>query len=128
MIKVYVRKQSNYPVNSGSLKKRLREFLEEKGIVSDSQVSVFLVGEKKMLALTKKHGSDNGIHSVLSFVENETKKAFIYPPGDLLRLGEIYICYSQAVEEAKREAKLIEEKIYELVEHGARHLLGEHHE
>ena len=43
-------------------------------------------------------------------------------------MGEIVICYPKVLEEAKLEGKLIDQKAYELVEHGALHLLGFHHE
>jgi len=140
MIRVYVKKQSSYPVSTPGLKKRLRDFLGKRGIVSDAEVSVAIVGEKKMLDLSKKYLKDNKIHDVLSFSAEELKGQptgagrpaqpgeFTYPPDGRIQLGEIVICYPLAVEEAKAEGKRIEEKVTELVEHGALHLMGEHHE
>lgn len=134
MIKVAVVKQSNYPVKSAAIKNRLKSFLIKEGIVSDCEVSVALVGEKKMLDLSKKYlkdvygRPDNSLHNVLSFTETEIKGSFVYPPDGKIYLGEIIICYPEAVEEAKKESVLIEERVCELVEHGAMHLLGKHHE
>ena len=128
MIRVYLSKQSSYPISSPKLKKRLKEFLTKQGIVSDSDVYVSLVGEKKMLDLSKKHlNEDNVLHNVLSFTEDEVKGKFVYPPGDIIHLGEIIVCYPKAFQEARDEGKLIEEKVWELVEHGTHHLLGHHH-
>ncbi len=127
MIRVDIVKQANYPVSSPKLKKRLREFLSKKGIVSDAEVAVAIVGEKRMLEVGKKYLKDKALHNVLSFTPGEVKVKFIYPDDKLLHLGEIIVCYPKAVEEAKEEEKLIEEKIYELIEHGAMHLLGFHH-
>ena len=121
MIKVDVVKQANYPVSSPKIKKRLREFLGKKGIVSDAQVEVAIVGVGEMRKIDRK------IHNVLSFTPDEAKKKFVYPPGGVIHLGEIIICFPKVVEEAKQEEKLIEEKVYELIEHGAEHLLGIHH-
>jgi len=121
MIKVDVFKQANYPVSSPKIKKRLREFLGKKGIVSDAQVEVAIVGVGEMRKIDRK------IHNVLSFTPDEAKKKFVYPPGGVIHLGEIIICFPKVVEEAKQEEKLIEEKVYELIEHGAEHLLGIHH-
>jgi len=45
----------------------------------------------------------------------------------MLHLGDIVICFPKALEEAKIEKKLIEDKILELVIHGFSHLLGNHH-
>lgn len=128
MIKIYVKKQSNYPVSSVKIKRTLRTLLEKSGIVSDCVVSVALVGEKKMRELGKKYLKDDELHSVLSFPFEESKEKFVYPAGAKIHLGEIIVCYPVAVQEAKKEEKLIDDKIYELVEHGAMHLMGIHHE
>lgn len=128
MITVNVSKQSNFPVKSSLIKKRLREFLTKEGIVSDCLVSVAIVGKAKMLEVARKHLKDNTLHNVLSFTESEIKGSFMYPPDGKIYLGEIIICYPKVVEEAKEEDTLIDERACELVEHGALHLLGKHHE
>ncbi len=128
MIKIYVKKQGNYPVSAPKIKKHLKDLLKKKGIVSDSLVNVSLVGEEKMKELAKKYLGERSVHNVLSFTDSEVRGEFIYPPDNLIRLGEIIICYKKVVEEAKKEGKLIDEKVIELVEHGALHLLGEHHD
>lgn len=128
MIKVYVKKQSNYPVSVTKIRKKLKDLLVKKGIVSNAEVVVSIVGEKNMIDLSKKFLNDESLHNVLSFPEAEVKGEFLYPQDELIRLGEIVICYQKVVEEAKKEGKLIDNKVLELVEHGALHLLGEHHE
>jgi rRNA maturation RNase YbeY len=128
MINVLVSKQSNYPVNAPDIKKRLRSFFASQGIVSEAEVSVVLVGEAKMLSLGKKYLKDSKLHNVLSFPENEVGTKFIMPPDEKIHLGEIIVCFPAALAEAKDEGKLIQEKVYELIEHGAMHLMGRHHE
>ena len=128
MITVNVTKQSNFPVKSSLIKKRLRDFLTKEGIVSDCVVSVAIVGKAKMLEMSRKHLNDKVLHNVLSFTESELKGSFIYPPDGKIYLGEIIICYPKVVEEAKEEGVLIDKKACELIEHGALHLLGKHHE
>lgn len=128
MVKVSVTKQSNYPVGVAVIKKKLAAFLLKQGIVSDAEVSVALVGEKKMLDLGRQYLKDRDLHNVLSFTPNEVKGQFVFPPDKLIHLGEIVVCYPKAVEEAKEQNVLIDERVYELVEHGALHLLGIHHE
>lgn len=134
MITVNVSKQSNFPVKSSLIKKRLREFLVKEGIVSDCYVSVAVIGEAKMLEIGKKYlkdspaGASKILHNVLSFTESELKGSFVYPPDGKIYLGEIIVCYPKVVEEAKEEGTLIDERACELVEHGALHLLGNHHE
>lgn len=126
MIKVYVKKQSHFPIKSTVIKKRLSTFLKERGMVSDCLVSVALVGKKKMLDISDRYLKDKKVHNVLSFTEDEAKDKFIYPP-DKIYLGEIIICFPKAIEEAKSEEKRIDEKVAELIEHGALHLMGIHH-
>ena len=133
MIKVNVSKQSNFPIKSSLIKKRLKDFLTKEGIVSDCVVSVAIVGEAKMFEVGRKHLNDlpaqagKTLHNVISFTESELKGNFVYPPDGKIYLGEIILCYPKVVEEAKEEGTLIDERACELVEHGALHLLGKHH-
>lgn len=129
MITVRFKKQSNYPVNGRKLKGKLVDFLKKHGIVSDAEVSVAVLSEKKMLELSKKYLKESPpkLHNVLSFTYEEDG-GFVSPPDGKLNLGEITVCYKKVVEEARKEGKLIQDKTEELVLHGALHLLGIHHE
>ena len=128
MIKVNIVKQSSYPVSLPILKDKLRSFFKKNGIVSDAEVAVGIVGEAKMVDIGKDYLGDNKVHNVLSFTPDEAKEKFVYPPDNIIHLGEIVVCYPIAFHEAQKENKLIGEKVYELIEHGALHLLGIHHE
>lgn len=128
MIKVFVNKQSNFAVSSTVLKKRLSAFFQKQGIVSDAEVSVAIVGKAKMMQVVNKYLKDGKLHNVLSFTPTETKANFIFPPDGLIHLGEIIICYPLAVEESMEENVLIDERVCQLAEHGALHLLGIHHQ
>lgn len=127
MVKVLITKQSNYPVKSSVIKRKLADFLVRKGIVSKADVSIALVGEKRMLRLSSTYLKDKTLHNVLSFLPSETGKRFVFPPDGTIHLGEVVVCYPKAVSEANEENVLVDEKVYELVEHGAMHLLGIHH-
>jgi ssRNA-specific RNase YbeY (16S rRNA maturation enzyme) len=63
----------------------------------------------------------------LSFVTGEIKGEFVYPPNGVIQLGDIVVCYPLAVAEAIEENVLVDERVYELIEHGAMHLMGIHH-
>jgi probable rRNA maturation factor len=129
MIHVYVTKQGSFGASIPKIKSALQKFLTSEGIVSDSDVSVTIVGEAKMLSLAKKYLKEsNTLHNVLSFPSSEVKGEFKEPPDKILHLGEIVICYPKVTEEANEEGKMIDEKIIELCLHGALHLLGKHHE
>lgn len=128
MISVNVKKKTPCPISSPKIKKALKSFLEERGIVSDSEISVAIVDEKEMKIIAKKYLKEFGkpAHNVLSFVDSEVKK-FINPPDGKIYLGEIVICYPVLKKEAKKQEKLIDDRAIELIEHGALHLLGIHH-
>lgn len=128
MTKTNIYKQSNFPISSVKVKKFLTKFFAEHGIVSDSEVFVSFVNDAKMRELGKKHyKKDNRLHSVFSFVESEVK-GFKNINPNVINLGEIVVCFPAVVKEAEKEGKLIEEKVLELIEHSALHLLGIHHE
>jgi probable rRNA maturation factor len=127
MVKVSVSKQSNYPVGANVVKKRLSLFLQKQGIVSPAEVSVAIVGEKKMMEIGNKYLKDKKLLNVLSFTPNEAKEKFVFPPDGIIHLGEIVVCYPLAVKESGEENVLINDRICKLVEHGALHLLGIHH-
>lgn len=129
MIKVYVKKFTTAPIPASLIKKELISFLEKKGITSDTEVVVALIGKSRMLKLAKEYlNEDNTLHNVLSFTESETKKKFVNPPDGFLRLGEIAVCYPVAAKEANDEEKLVSDKVVELINHGALHLMGIHHD
>lgn len=128
MIKVNIYKQGNYPVSALTIRKKLSDFFTKQGIVSDAQVEVDIVGEKKMMSIGRKYLRDGKLHNVLSFTPDETKEKFVMPPDNKIHLGEIIVCYPVAFGEATKEGRRIEDKVCELIEHGAYHLLGIHHE
>ncbi|MEK7168835.1 MAG: rRNA maturation RNase YbeY [Patescibacteria group bacterium] len=126
MVKINISKQSNYPISGVAVRKFLQEFFKNNGIVSDAECHVSFVNETKMKALGKKYyRKDDKIHNVFSFVESEATGW--KHPDKIMQLGEIVVCFPIVVEEAKKENKLIEEKVLELVGHSALHLLGIHH-
>lgn len=130
MIKVNVKKHSSYPVSSVFIKSRLKIFLRDNGIVSDSEVDVAIVSKERMVSLGKRFLGETGesVHNVLSFSDSETSRQFLMPQGRFNYLGEIVVCYPVVVEEAKKMGVLIDDRLIELVEHGALHLLGVHHD
>lgn len=129
MIKVYVKKQTSYPLSASKIKNTSKEFLKKNGIVSDAVVEIAIVGKNKMLKLAEEYlGEKDVLHNVLSFPSNESRGKFVLPPEAAIHLGEVVICYPKAVDEANGEGLLIEEKVLQLIEHGLLHLMGVHHD
>lgn len=124
-VKVLMYVESRYRVNRKRVKKSIVQTLEENSISSPCEVSVALVGDRKMRSLNKKYRGKDQTTNVLSFSINEGKQP-VMPLGNL-RLGDIVISYPQVIREAAREEVLVDDKIDQLVKHGLLHLLGIHH-
>lgn len=123
MTRVLISTESRFPINRKLLKEVVEKFLSEQKIKSEVEVSIAIVGDRKMRELNKKYRGIEEVSSVLSF-SLEEGKSFVRPPDDILRLGDIVISYPQAVEMAAAENKLVDQEIADLVRHGLSNLLG----
>ena len=85
-------------------------------------MSVSVVGEAKMRQLNQQYMGRSGVTDVLSFPLKEGVGA-----DGVMRLGDVVICYPQAVKQAKENQLTIKQELKRLLEHGLRHLVGEHH-
>jgi len=129
MISVLFQSESRYPVD----RKKVRAAIE--GVLSavvhsDTEVSVMIVGDRRMHELNSRYRKIDNTTDVLSFPLNDPtdqSTPFVDMPDNTLRLGDIVVSYPQAVVEAASENKLVDDKIVELVLHGLNHLLGIHH-
>lgn len=121
---IYV--ESRYKVNRKRIKSAVQFVLEEQNIQSPLEVSVAIVGDRKMRALNIKYRNLDKTSNVLSFPLAEGEQTKL--PTDITRLGDIVISYPEVIREAVKEEWLVDDRIEELVQHGMLHLLGLHHE
>lgn len=130
MIKVLFRTESHFPVNRRKVKEAIVNVLT-KAVHGDAEVSVSIVGDRRMKQLNKQFRNLDKTTDVLSFPTNDpsqpTKTAFVDMPDDVLRLGDIVISFPQAVAEAREENKLVDDVVVFLALHGLDHLMGIHH-
>lgn len=120
---------SRYKVNRNTIREAIEEILAEEKITSKTEVSVFVIGDRKMKTLNHTYRGLNETTDVLSFpLESSDAKPFVKPPDNMLRLGDIVISYPTAVAEAARNNILVDEEIKQLVQHGLLHLLGYDHD
>jgi len=117
--------ESRYKVNRKKIKETVRRVLERQQIVGPVEVSVAIIGSRKMRALNKKYRDIDSSTNVLSF--SQTEGDVTAQPPDRLYLGDIVLCYPKVVEECARDNMLIDDRVNELVEHSLMHLLGFHH-
>ena len=122
-IPIYV--ESRYKVSRTKIKERIITVLLKQNITSAVEVSVAVIGNRKMRALNKKYREIDKPTNVLSF--SQTEGDAVMQPPDKLYLGDIVICYPVIVDECARDNMLIDDRVNELVEHSLMHLLGFHH-
>lgn len=125
-IEVLIFVESRYKVNRKRIKTAISNLLSEQQVNSPVEVSVAIVGDRKMRSLSKKYKGEDKTRNILTFSQSEGER--IEAPSEKLRLGDIIISYPVVITEAARDEVLVDDKIDELVTHGMTHLLGIHHE
>ena len=130
MITVLITSDPRYPVNKARIRAQVEKTLGEMGVLGDVEVSVFIVGDRKMKLLNAVYRHIEETTDVLSFPLQEAsdESGFVPYPDSILRLGDIVISYPQAILNAHEHNRLVDDEIDALVEHSLFHLLGIHHE
>ena len=121
---IYV--ESRYKVNRKRIKSAVQFVLEDQSIQTPLEVSIAIVGDRKMRALNKKYRNLDKTANILSFPLNEGGETKL--PSDIMRLGDIIISYPMVIKESAEQDLLVDDRVEELVQHGMMHLLGLHHE
>jgi len=133
MVNVIIHTDTRYPVNRRVIRKAVLDtFSEFKISGGDLEVSVAVVGSRKMKELSLKFLKDRETHEVLAFAQEEISQSevggFVNPPDNILRLGDIVLCWPEILEEASRQDSMVDDQLYFLTGHATEHLLGKHHE
>jgi rRNA maturation RNase YbeY len=124
--KVLIYVESRYKANRKKIKSAVASVLEENSVNNPLEVSVAIVGDRKMIKLNKKYRDKTGTTNVLSFPLAEGEPSHL--PTDVVRLGDIVISYPEVIRESAKNEYMVDDRISELVRHGMMHLLGLHHE
>ena len=125
-VKALMYVESSYKVNRKRIKKAIQDVLTEGSVTSFVEVSVAIIGDRKMKALNKKYRNLDKTTNVLSFPQKEGQA--IKTPEDISRLGDIVLSYPQIIRESARDEMLVDDKVDELIAHSMKHLLGIHHD
>mgnify|MGYP001599873140 FL=1 len=118
--------ESRYQVNRKRIRTLAADLLDRKGVSGKVEISIAIVGDRKMRELSKKYKGEDKTRNVLSFSQREGLPT--HNQAEALILGDVVISYPQVIREASRDEVLVDDKIAELVEHGIMHLLGINHE
>ena len=118
--------ESRYRVNRKRIKQSVSKVLTQHEIKGPVEVSIAIVGDRKMRALSLKYKGEDKTRNILSFSLSEGESTHL--DSEVLRLGDIVISYPQVILEASEQEMLVDDKVDELIEHGILHLLGINHE
>lgn len=131
MIIIEIKSDSRYPIDRKKIRQAVVKQLKRAGIREGVEVSIAIVGNRKMKGMVKKFLGEEKPHNVLAFpLENTGGGAgvgFISPPRENLQLGDVVVSYPEALKQAIKNNRLVDDEISWLVEHGMKHLLGENH-
>ncbi len=119
--------ESRYKVNRKRIKNTVSVLLDKHEVKGQVEVSVAVVGDRKMRELSKKYKGEDKTRNILSFSMAEGEST-VMPKVDTLMLGDIVLSYPEVIKDASRDEVLVDDKVDELVIHGLEHLLGLHHE
>lgn len=107
---------SRYRINRPRLKGTVARVLTEQGL-DTADINLVFIGKTKMKNISAKYKNENVALPVLSFPFNERTE-----DGKQF-LGEVFICFPQAILLAAERNKKVDDVMTQLVEHGIKNLL-----
>ena len=125
-VSVLIFVESRYKVNRKRIKQVIKYALAKNAGDGAVEVSIAIVGDRKMRELSKKYKGEDKTRNILSYSQAEGEP--IKVPSNGLRLGDVVLSYPQVINDAVRDEMLVDDKVDQLIEHGLMHLLGIHHE
>ena len=145
MNSILIHTDTRYPVNRKHVRRAVDDTLKKFKMESGNfEVSLAVVGSRKMKTICEKYLNDGQKHEILSFPfeeisqqrfgtgqaahQNSAGQGFVNPPDGVLRLGDIILCWPYVVARAAEDEMMVDDKIYDLICHGVEHLIGKHHE
>ncbi len=126
--KVNIRADSRFPVGRPAVRQTIDKVLADRQVFRPALVEVTIVGDRKMRDLNRKFRQLDKTTDVLSFPLADSPDQLAASPDGLVRLGDIVVSWPQARNVAVKSNRLISDVVCDLVEHGLKHLLGEHHQ
>lgn len=117
MLSVLISSESRYPISRPKIKETIANYLKVLGL-AEVEISVAIVGSRKILELNKKWRDLNEPTTVLTFGLEEPRG-----PDGILRVGDIVISYPQARLIAQQDNLTMNQAIDKLLIHGLKNLL-----
>lgn len=118
MISVLISSESRYPISRPKIRTIVEDYLRDLGI-DDVEVSVAVVGSRKIKQLNKKWRNLDEPTTVLTFALEEPRNQ-----DGVLRIGDIVISYPEARIIAQEDNLDMDSAIGKLLIHGLGNLFG----
>jgi len=118
MISVLISSESRYPISRPKIRTIVEDYLRDLGI-DDVEVSVAVVGSRKIKQLNKKWRNLDEPTTVLTFALEESRNL-----DGVLRIGDIIISYPEARIIAQEDNLDMDSAIGKLLIHGLGNLFG----
>lgn len=126
-LKIDIQADSKFPVDRQRLRSALNAFWQELGVDGEAQLSVAIVGSRKMGELARNFLKKKEATDVLAFAQQDAEgdeHGFVTPDEIPLELGDIVLCYPLIIDQAADEGVMVDEKIIEKALHGLKHIMG----
>jgi len=132
-LSVDIKSGSRYPIDRTKIREGIASVLKRHRLKGLVNVSVSIVGDRKMKEINKQYRNKDYSTDVLSFPTYDPTQpmddgGFAHSEEAGLVLGDIIVSYPQAVKIASQKGKFVHETISDLIEHGLLHLMGIHHD
>jgi len=116
---------SRYPVGKKRIRVIVQNELERAKISPDVTLNIVFIGRRKMKDISQQYKNENEALPVLSFsYTQESSIQSVIPVGEGETLiGEVLICYPQAILLAAQRNRAVDKVIDELVLHGVKNIV-----
>ncbi len=142
---IHIVDSARFRIDRIFVKQTAQAYLEKIGVDKKADLNIIFVGKRKMLCIATVYKREPEALPVLSFSYITTKKIMkqaVEIDGDTIQhteltatlptivhddnlLGEIFICYPQAVLLAAERNKKVDDTLKSLIEHGINNLVNE---
>lgn len=120
---IHIVSDPRYKIHAKQFKKSTESHLADRGFGSEFLLTVIFVGKRKMKSIAATYKHENIALPVLSFSYIKEAKSSQGDAEEKL-LGEVFICYPQAVLLAAEREKRVDDMIVSLIEHGIETILS----
>ncbi len=130
MVEIVFTNEHEFPLSQSGIERAVANAFLIRG-VNEASVGIEIVDEARMKFLNEQYKHHVGATDVLTFVLRDPEQPtphFFESEQSAREYGDIFLCYSVIADSAQEEGISAQERAEFLAEHGALHLLGEHHD